>query len=235
MALTFAGSLPAAELTALAAVKLIPQERAARLARIEARDGTPEADRWYLLVQDPNDENGVHEFVVANGEIVSSRPISQFAEKLQPQDVIGVAAIKIDSDQLAKLARQYAQASNATISRISYELKKEGADAAPVWKVVCFDDTDKRVGELVVTAGKGNVISHDGFAPLPRAGTPKKPAKFAVYAEPEVAKADPSAPPPAEEYPETEQRRRREVDDRGHPVGDTMKNVGRSIRKFLPF
>lgn len=232
----FCSSLWSQDTTALAALKLIAKDRAVRLARIEARDGTPNPDRWYFLVHDPADENGVREFVVANNEIVAARPLSQFAEKLQPQDVIGGAAVKIDSDQLAKMLRQYAQANGATIGKINYELKKEGADAAPVWKVSGLDESDQRVGELVVTAGKGNVISHEGFAVSPPAATPKRTTKFDVYAETEVAKSA-STPASREEDEQSRESRRRdrEVDEHEHPVGNAMKNVGRSIRRFLPF
>lgn len=239
---------------ALAALKLIPKDKAAKLARIEARDGTPDPDRWYLLVHDPAEENGVHEFVVAGKEIVASRSISQFADTLKPEDVIGAAAVKINSDRVAKLARQYAEANNIAISKMNYELKKEGADAAPSWKVSCLDDSGNQIAELTVTAGKGTVISHDGFAaaptptPAPKTSeTKKKPApKFDVYADSQVAPGSgaPTAAPlrdPQEPGPDgndatlRERRRERDNGDRGGAIGNAARNVGRTIRHFLPF
>ena len=44
--------------TALDALKLIPKDAAKRLARIEAREGTPAPERWYLLVHDPAEQRG---------------------------------------------------------------------------------------------------------------------------------------------------------------------------------
>ena len=153
--------------SALAALRLLPRGEAKRLARIEARDGTPAPERWYFIVHDPKAETGVHEYVVAGGEIVASRDVSQFAESLRPEDVFGGDALKINSDRAAKLAQQYAFANNMTVAAMQYELKKEGAAAVPLWHVTCLDDAGKELGHLVISAGKGTVVSHEGFAAEP--------------------------------------------------------------------
>src|SRR5207245_832955 len=51
----------------------------------------------------------------------------------------------------------------------NYALKKEGDAAAPLWDVTCLDEAGKVLGHVVVTAGKGNVVSHDGFTAEPGA------------------------------------------------------------------
>jgi hypothetical protein len=237
--------------SALGALKLIPKDKAARLARIEARDGTPDPDRWYLIVHDPAEQNGLHEFVVAGKEIVASRAMSQFAETIKAEDVIGKEGVKIDSDKVAKLARQYGQANNAAISKINYELTKDGAGATPVWKVSCLDENGNRVGELTVTAGKGKVISHEGFAveppPVTTAEQKKRTPspKFDVYAESQVAPdarvtPAPRLPAPAADDDEDNRGRRRyyrdyDDDRRSNPVGNAARSVGRTIRRLLPF
>ncbi len=155
--------------TALGAIKLLPKGDARRVALIAARDGTPGPERWYILTHDEKSENGLREFVVAGGEVVASRTISQFAESLAPTDVIGGDAVKIDSDRAAKLAQQYALANSLTVATLNYELKKEGAAAAPLWTVTCVDEDGKDVAQLIVSATRGNVISHEGFAVEPAA------------------------------------------------------------------
>src|SRR5947209_885488 len=107
----FSASALAAEMTALDALKLLPKEQVKNLALIEARDGTPNPDRWYLLVQDPSEENGFREYVVEGRQVVADRTLSQFAEKLAPEDVIRAESVKIDSDRVVKLAQQFAKAS----------------------------------------------------------------------------------------------------------------------------
>ncbi len=152
--------------TALSAVKLLPKGAVGRIALIEGRDGNPAPDRWHILVSDPKEENGLHEYVVAGGEIVASRSLSQFAESLTPDDVFG-DVVKVDSDKAAKLAQQYAEANAVNFAEINFELKKDGAAAAPLWSVTCLDDEGNEVGRLVLTATKGTILSHEGFAAEP--------------------------------------------------------------------
>src|SRR6476620_4896310 len=78
--------------TAFDALKLLPKGVGKNLARIEAREGTPGPERWHILVHDAQSENGLREFVVADGKLVADRTLSQFAEKLTDDDVIGAEA-----------------------------------------------------------------------------------------------------------------------------------------------
>jgi len=155
----------------LNAIKQLPHGEAKKIALIEARDGTPYPERWHILVNDPKDENGVHEYVIAGGEVVASRNVSQFAESLKPTDVFGNSGLKVDTDKLATLVQQYAEANNVTVATLNYALKKEGAEATPLWNVTCVDESGKEVGHIVVSAGKGNVISHEGFTAEPGTST----------------------------------------------------------------
>jgi len=107
--------------------------------------------------------------VIAGGEIVASRAISQFVETVKADDIVKESLIKVDSDKLGAIAQEYATANNAPVSFINYALKKEGADAAPLWSLTCLDETGKQIGVLVVSATKGNVISHEGFTAEPGA------------------------------------------------------------------
>jgi hypothetical protein len=229
--------------SALDAIKELPRDQAARIARIEARDGTPEPDRWYILTQDPAADNGVHEFVVSNGEIVASRAVSQFADSLKPDDVLGAAPLNIDSDKAAKLAHAYADANGAVVTSINYELKKDGPDAAPAWTISCMDDKGNKVGVVVVTAGKGNVVSHEGFTlePEPEATPSRKreEPRFETYAKPEVAPVTVAGSAASDD----------DMDDGkpGHhhhkhppakspnPIAKTFQDVGRTLQKFNPF
>lgn len=171
--------------SALSAIRALPRGAARKIARIEARDGTPGPERWYILVNDPKEENGVHEYVVAGGELVASRNISQFADSLKAEDVFGDGPIRVDSDKVATLAQQYAFANNVTVSTMNYALKKEGAEATPLWNVTCLDESGKEVGKLVVSAGKGNVVSHEGFTTEPGADV-----KAETQSSSDVAKDD---------------------------------------------
>jgi hypothetical protein len=174
-----------AGLSALAAVKLLPKGASGKIAIIAAQEGKPIPERWYILVHDPKEENGLHEYVVANGEVVASRSISQFAEELKHDDVIGSEAIKIDSDRAAKIVQHYAVANELPVYTYNYELKKGGKDAAPIWHVTCLSPRGEQIGQIVLTATKGTVLSHDGFKIEPALETPPEPEKPKIAAEEE--------------------------------------------------
>ena len=53
--------------TALEALKLLPKDARKLVARIEAREGSPNPERWHILVSDKTAENGVKEFVISAG------------------------------------------------------------------------------------------------------------------------------------------------------------------------
>ena len=156
--------------TALDALKLLPKDQRKLVARIEARDGNPVPERWHILVHDQAAENGLKEFVVAGGTLVAARNVSQFAEKVAPEDVIGETS-RCDSDRAAKLLTQYAQANGVTIASMNYGLGRSSADVPPLWKVTAFDVDGKELGSLVLTAAKGAIVSHDGF-PLDPGASP---------------------------------------------------------------
>jgi hypothetical protein len=188
--------------SAFNALKLIPHGEGKKVARIEAREGTPIPERWYILVNDPKDENGLHEYVVAGGEVVASRNVSQFAEILKAGDVFGGEPLRIDSDRVASIAREYAAANNVTISSMNYELKKDGTGAALLWNVTCLDEAGKELGRVYITANKGTVVSHDGFTADPAGIVNEKLKTAADIARakkpPKVAKAVAVTPEPAQ-------------------------------------
>ncbi len=190
--------LPAAAVPAISvqgAIKLLPKDQGKNLIRIEARDGSPAPERWYIQVYDPTAENGLRELVVFENAIVASRPLSQFLDGAKPGDVVGAKLVKIDSDELIKLVEKYVEANNLNVTKINYTMLREATNPAPVWKISCFDDADKKLGEIVINARNANVISHDGFDVAPGAAAAKPSATPAP-----VAASSPS-PSPQEGQP----------------------------------
>lgn len=228
--------------SALEALAHLPKDQAAHLARIEGRGGSPAPDRWYFLVYDPAAETGVHEFVVADGQVVASRALSQFADSLKPEEVMDPASLKTDSAQAAKLAAAYAAANGVNATSINYELRN--GDGAPAWKLSCLNDAGTSLGEVTVAAQTGEVLAHGGFIQTPRepAATPKpahagraaagKTPRFDVYAEPVVA---PGAVPTPGLEADNAPHRRRTRPPQGGAIGGAFKNVGRKLHNFFAF
>ncbi len=179
--------------SAIAALKLLPKDAAKRLARIEAREGAPWPERWYLLVHDPAAQFGLREFVVADGALTASRTLSQFADELKPADVIGADVVKFDSEAVASLAARFALANGARFGSVNYELGKYGENDAPAWRATVMNDKGDTLGVLIITAQKGVVERHDGFDNKPAETVAEKPAA----AKPEVAKPPAIKPPVA--------------------------------------
>jgi hypothetical protein len=154
--------------TANEALQQLSADQARNLAMIAARDGTPDPERWHLLIFDPKSETGVREIVVASGVVTANRTLSQFAHALTANDVFGADAVKADSRVLAKTAMQYGAANKVTVTSMHYDLRKGGPDGA-VWTLTCMDSTGKEVGSVVISALRGTVIQHPGFAQEPSA------------------------------------------------------------------
>ena len=161
-------------LTVQDAIKLLPKDAAKNLVRIEARDGTPAPERWYFQVYDPAAENGLREIVIWQKTLVASRTLSQFLDSAKPEDVVGAKVVRIDSDQLIKIAQQYVEANTLDVAKINYTMFRDADNPSPVWKLSCFDDTGKKLADLVINARNASVISHDGFELVP--GQTVKPA-----------------------------------------------------------
>ena len=174
LCLSTAAAVAAQADSALTALKALPADAAKNLARIEAREGKPSPERWHILVHDTASQNGLREYVVAKGQVVASREISQFAETLTAADVISDEGLKTDSDKAAKAVQEYAAANKMKIGALSYQLRKEGAEAKPVWQVKCSTEAGEPLGSLVVDAADGTVMSSEGFATEPGKRSGKK-------------------------------------------------------------
>jgi len=150
--------------TALEALKFLSPEQLQRVAIIAGRDGTPEPERWHIVVYDPaSKDTGLREIVVAGGKKVADRPVSQFAEKLSAIDALSPDALKIDSDKLEKLAMKYGSVNSTTVSAMHFDLRKTGPESGALWTVTCLDSSGTELGKLIVSATKGNVLLHPGF------------------------------------------------------------------------
>ena len=192
----------ASAVSALNALRVLLPEQAKNVALITAREGTPEPDRWHIIVYDPDSESGLREYVIAGDRRVASRPVSQFVEKVSAADVLGPGAIKVDSDRLVKTALQYGVANNKTIAALHFDLRKGATDGAPVWTVICTDISGGEMGRLLVSATRGEVLSHPGFTAEPASEAPERLAS-APAATPAPARTESDPAPRKTAAPKT--------------------------------
>ncbi len=205
----FLGSIVSAAeqtLPAKTALKALPPGAADRLAIVEGPEGSPEPARWHFLVQDPGAENGFREYVVAKSGVVANREISQFADHLSPEDIIGRGAFKLDSDKAAAIAMKYAAVNGKNVATLTYELRKNATDHKAVWTVRCVDPHGSTIGAVTLEAAKMAVLAHDGFERDPeehRAIGTLRPGEQIAQAEPS-ANLPPIAEPPVTQTPNSE-------------------------------
>jgi hypothetical protein len=173
------------------AAAAVPKLQQKFIARLSGKDGQPVPAVWTILAYDAKAERGLREYTVAAGTVVASRGISDLAEKLTAAETIGLSALQLDSPQLADLAFAYGDVNGLAIATLGYDLRKDGEDAAPLWRVTAHDAKGAALGELVIAAHTGVVISHEGFrlAPMPPdlqgaiASAPPKPTTRRAAAE----------------------------------------------------
>jgi hypothetical protein len=153
--------------SALDALAVLPPDAASRVAMIIGNEGNPSPERWRFLVWDAHAENGFREYVVTENKIVAKNLVSQFAARINPQEVLSPETIRVDSDKAAWLALQYAKANDILVWTLRYTLRRPPELSGPVWKIDCFDAVDQQVGSLSLAAKEGKVIARLGFANEP--------------------------------------------------------------------
>jgi hypothetical protein len=152
---------------AFQACKALPKAQQRAIARISGKGGKPLPEIWTIVVHEPKAQNGLREYTVTAGTVVATRGVSDLAQRLTPGDVVGLTGIKFDATQVAELAAAYAEANKLTPASLNYDLRKEGEDAAPLWKITALDEAGTTLGELVVTANTGALITQTGFSQSP--------------------------------------------------------------------
>jgi hypothetical protein len=99
---------------------------------------------------------------------------------LTPGDIIEESLLKIDSGQLAEMARDFAQANGKEVQSINYDLSKDGAQAVPLWKLQCFDKSGAELCELQVTSTQGKVVLREFINPDSTLGAASGPPPVSV-------------------------------------------------------
>lgn len=238
---------PARASTALEALRLIPDADLDRLAIIDGHDGTPTPERWHFLFYDPTAENGLREYVIQNGRIAAEREVSQFAPTLHPGDAVGIGALSIDSDVIARSAQRFAKANGHEIASMNFAMRKDEESGGALWSVVCVNSDGRAFASLVMTGDQGRIVSHEGFPTNPAAVAAKTAErKAATKTKSRVTDAQryERRPPPVYQGPENEdydvpvrraERVRRNPPRLPDPIDDVVKPLHRLVRGLLPF
>ena len=201
------------DFSALGAIALLPKEAATKLARIEGPDGHPFPERWYVLVHDAATPRGLREFVIGGGKVIANRALSQFADSVSADEVVGAAALKMNNDEAAGVAAQFARFNNQQLGGVRYEFFKSIDPPAPVWRLTCTDAKGQTLGTIVLHATKATLLSFQGFEK-----SPMVPAPESATGNPTVQSSEPTTnKPPKRQSSQTASRSERSSSERKQP------------------
>ena len=222
----------APDFSALGAIGLLPKEAAAKLARIEGPDGRPFPERWYVLVHDAATPRGLREFVIGGGKVIANRALSQFADSVSADEVVGAAALKMNNDEAAGVAANFALHNNQQLGGVRYEFFKSIDPPAPVWRLTCTDAKGQTLGTIVLHATKGTLLSFQGFEKSPIALAPESATGY-----PTVKETDSSAKPTKKQSSQTASRSERSAPERKQPSPPPVARavpVAKPVREAPP-
>jgi|GEM_PF-5391861 len=204
------------------AARAVPKLMAKGFAGLTARGGTPEPERWLVLVNDEKAAGGVREFTVANGVITGSKEGSDFAANLSTDNRIDLTKLRVDAELAADLVASYAAVNSVVPATYDYDLRCGGEGASPLWTIGIFEQSGARVGQIVIAADTGAVVSHEGFTSVP------SPADLTANLAP-VASTDTTPKPTVKRTSSSSSSRERSESSSGNP----WRKIGGKLQKVF--
>jgi hypothetical protein len=125
-------------------------------------EGTPQPERWKILMEDPRARGGVREVEVADGRIVSERTLVRSVAGSTEGATIKTTRLNLDSSGAYTLASHTADKSNTRFATVSYTLRTD-EHGDPVWIVTLANRSGRPVGTIHIGANRGNVTRTEGM------------------------------------------------------------------------
>jgi hypothetical protein len=125
-------------------------------------NGTPQPERWKILVDDARSREGVREVEIADGGVVSQREAGRAVAGSSEEATINTARLNLDSTGAYAVASHTADKSSAQFARVSYTLRTDER-GEPIWIVTLQDDSGRPVGTIHISANRGNVTRTEGL------------------------------------------------------------------------
>ena len=123
-------------------------------------NGTPQPQRWKILLEDPSGRGGVREVEVENGEVASDHPARIVGT---PEGgTIKTARLNLDSSGAYAVASHTADKSNARFATVSYTLRTDER-GNPVWIITLQNRSARPVGTIHIAANRGEVTRTEGL------------------------------------------------------------------------
>ena len=187
-----------------------------RVIEVKGRNGTPQPEKWVIVLDDPLARGGVREIEIANRRIVSERtPVKTYSGSSE-----GIAMnfpkLNLDSDGAFTIAEAQAKSAKIGFFGADYVLRCDDSATAPIWIVHLLDAKQRSLGSIVISADNGAIVSTDFGKP-----------SFGFRGAPaQVGKIRPEGDPAAEEeYARTH--------NLGHRLNKVVHRAGASVQEFV--
>jgi hypothetical protein len=125
---------------------------------VSGNGGNPQPSRWRIVLEQPGGEGGYRALDVANGQIVSDKPISD-AQSSRP---IETRKLNLDSSGAYSVAAHTADTSHVVFDYASYTLRSDSR-GNPVWTVTLQTAAGSVGGAVHIGANKGNITRVEGM------------------------------------------------------------------------
>lgn len=144
-------------LRAIAAVR--DQSVLNRVTEVKGLSGTPQPDKWTVVLDDPLARGGVREIEVANGHIVSERTPVKAYSGVGEAVSMNFQKLNLDSEGAFTVADDVARKANIGFEAVDYVLRCDDTNSAPTWVLQLLDENRHSVGTVSIAADSGMVVS----------------------------------------------------------------------------
>jgi hypothetical protein len=129
---------------------------------VNGTGGTPQPEKWKILVDDPRARGGVREVEIADGRVASERtPVRSVAGSSEGA-TINTTHLNLDSSGAYAVASHTAEKSNTRFATVSYTLRTDER-GDPVWIITLANESARPVGTIYIGANRGNVTRTEGM------------------------------------------------------------------------
>ena len=130
-----------------------------RLVAVTGENGGPQPKEWHLFAYDLKQPTLISHFVVSGGKIVNAAMLDAQRSKSWAAPTIGWNRVKVDTEQVFKIADATARAATVGFNSIGYRLMADRASGIPVYQIELTDAAGKPVGNLKIDGVQGRVLS----------------------------------------------------------------------------
>jgi hypothetical protein len=125
-------------------------------------EGSPQPERWKIILEDPGARGGVRELQVADDRIASNRSAGRRAAGSTERATIDMARLNLDSSGVYAVASHTAEKSNTQFATVSYTLRTDER-GEPMWIVTLLNKSSHPVGTIYIGANRGTIRRTEGM------------------------------------------------------------------------